>query len=45
MADTGYLLTAPFTPGMVTPPAPYTIRVNVVGEVVVASVDATGDTA
>ncbi|MCA2211615.1 GNAT family N-acetyltransferase [Jidongwangia harbinensis] len=46
IADTGHLMTAPFSPGAATAPAPYTIRITTTGAVIVASVvDAAGDTA
>lgn len=46
MSETGYLMTAPFAPGLPTLPTSYTAHLDVRGEVVVASVlDAAGETA
>ena len=46
MADTGHLMTVAFTVGAATPPASYTTRISVLGDVIVASViDATGEIA
>ncbi|SCL14495.1 FR47-like protein [Micromonospora nigra] len=46
MADTGHLMTIPFTAGTATPPASYTTRIAVLGDVIVAKViDAAGEVA
>ncbi|MEH1167275.1 GNAT family N-acetyltransferase [Micromonospora sp. CPCC 205539] len=46
MADTGHLMTVPFTASTATPPASYTTQIAVLGDVIIASVlDTAGEIA